>query len=362
MIYREYGKTGKQVSLLGFGGMRFESIDDRSKCVELMVEAAEGGINYFDTAPAYFGTKSEEVFGEGLAELRARNLPYYLATKTFTSEPAAIRAEIEAQLTRLKVDVIDFYHIWCITDLANWEVRKKNGVLDTFRQLKEEGLIRHICVSSHLTGDQIKVLLLEGVFEGVLFGYSAYNYRTRAAAFDAVRSEKLGCVIMNPLGGGIIPQHPELFQGLITRPDETVTQAALRFLFAHPEISSALVGFANSAQLKEALTVANDSTTLSPSQLEEIKKRVTNSFEGVCTGCGYCDDCPEGIPIPKLMDAWNQKIFANKDSAITDRLKWHWSLSKDVAGKCISCGQCETACTQHLPIIERLAAIAQLPV
>ncbi|TFG58583.1 MAG: aldo/keto reductase, partial [Spirochaetales bacterium] len=221
MIYREYGKTGKKVSLLGFGGMRFQAVDDHDACVGMMVEAAEGGVNYFDTAPAYFGIKSEIVFGKGLKELRRRGLPYYCSTKTFAAEDKKIRNELDAQLKRLGVDSVDFYHVWCITDLPGWDKRKKSGVLQTFRKLKEEGLIKHVCVSSHLIGDEIKSLLMEGVFEGVLFGYSAYNFRTRQAAFDAIVKNNLGCVIMNPLGGGIIPQHPEMFEFLKTGNDET---------------------------------------------------------------------------------------------------------------------------------------------
>ncbi|MDP3179084.1 MAG: aldo/keto reductase, partial [Spirochaetaceae bacterium] len=210
MIYRNYGKTGERVSALGFGGMRFGAIDDVDACVEMMVKAAEGGVNYFDTAPDYFGVKSEMVFGAGLAELKRRGLPYLISTKTFKSEESAIRAEIEAQLSRLGVDAIDFYHVWCITGLPEWEQRKRSGVIEAFRKLKAEGLVRHICVSSHLIGDEIKELLQEEVFEGVLFGYSAYNFKTRRAAFDAIRSRGLGCVVMNPLGGGVIPEHPEL--------------------------------------------------------------------------------------------------------------------------------------------------------
>jgi aryl-alcohol dehydrogenase-like predicted oxidoreductase len=153
----------------------------------MMVAAAEGGINYFDTAPGYFDGKSETVFGKGFAELRRRNLPYYAATKTFASTESGIRREIEAQLKRLDVPTIDFYHIWSITALENWQKRKNDGVLTAFRKLKEEGLIRHICVSSHLARDEIKILLMEELFEGLLFGYSFYNFRTRQAAFDVIR-------------------------------------------------------------------------------------------------------------------------------------------------------------------------------
>ncbi|MFA6507148.1 MAG: aldo/keto reductase [Treponemataceae bacterium] len=359
MLYRPYGKTEKMVSLLGFGGMRFSDIDNRDACIRAMVTAAEGGVNYFDTAPAYFGTKSEEVFGEGLAEIKRRGMPYYLSTKTFKSTPAEIRKEIEDQLKRLKVDSIDFYHIWCLTNLPNWQERKNNGVLDEFRKLKEEGLIKHICVSSHLIGDEIKELLMEGVFEGVLFGYSAYNFKTREAAFDAIRAKGLGAVVMNPLGGGIIPQHPELFGFLKRDPKESVVEAALRFLWDHEDISVTLVGFGNENEVKDALKAMDGYRPRTAAELAALKTHPEASFEGICTGCGYCDDCPQGIQIPRFMDSYNQQLLTPDPNAIASRLKNHWNVPIAQAADCIECGQCEEACTQHLPIIARLKEIAQ---
>jgi predicted aldo/keto reductase-like oxidoreductase len=359
MIYRDYGRTGKKVSLLGFGGMRFQHIDNHEECAKMMVQAAEGGVTYFDTAPGYFEGKSETVFGKGFAELRKRNLPYYAATKTFKTTEDGIRKELEAQLKRLDIPAVDFYHIWCITNLGNWEERKKDGILNTFRKLKEEGLIRHICVSSHLIQDEIETLLMEGVFEGVLFGYSAYNYRTRDKAFNAIRAKKLGAVVMNPLGGGIIPEHPELF-GFIMREGESSIEAGLRFLWDHRDITVTLVGFRSKEDIAEALKAMEAYRPRTEEELARLKAQATTSFEGICTGCAYCDDCPQDIAIPRFMDAYNQKLLKkNGDAAIKDRLFLHWSISSAEAGKCIACGQCESACTQHLPIIERLAYIAK---
>jgi predicted aldo/keto reductase-like oxidoreductase len=358
MIYREYGQTGKKVSLLGFGGMRFENVDDHDECVRMMLTAAEGGINYFDTAPGYFETRSETVFGKAFAEMRKRNLPFFAASKTFQSTEDGIRREIDEQLKRLNISTIDFYHIWCITNLNNWESRKKDGILQTFRKLKEEGLIRHICISSHLISNEIKTLLMEGVFEGVLFGYSAYNFKTRQAAFDAIKEKKLGAVIMNPLGGGVIPQHPELFN-FIRREGESVTAAALRFLWDHTEITNTLVGFDTMEHLTEALKAMKGYTPRTQAELNEVKSKASASFEGICTGCAYCDNCPQGIPIPKYMDAYNQKLLdKDSDDPIGNRLKWHWNLERADAGKCTDCGQCEEACTQHIEIIKRLKEIA----
>jgi predicted aldo/keto reductase-like oxidoreductase len=358
MLYREYGKTGKKVSVIGFGGMRFAAIDDREACVRMMVEAANGGINYFDTAPMYFGTRSEEVFGEGFRELARRNLPFYCATKTMKSTAKEIRKEIDAQLKRLGRKTIDFYHVWCIATLDEWKKRKRNGVLASFRSLKEEGLVRHICVSNHLIGDEIKTLLMEDIFEGVLFGYSAYNFNSRGKAFETIASRDLGCVVMNPLGGGIIPQNPALFDFIRTRPDETVVEAALRFLLSHERITCALVGFSTLNEVKEALRAVEGFAPVPAAAIARMKKKLGAAFADLCTGCQYCDNCPEGIPIPRLMEAYNHKKLYGTDKALLERLSWHWDLKPEEAGKCTGCGQCEKLCTQHLPIVERMADIA----
>jgi predicted aldo/keto reductase-like oxidoreductase len=111
--------------------------------------------------------------------------------------------------------------------------------------------------------------------------------------------------------------------------------------------------------LDEALRAMEGYKPRTPAELEETKAKAPASFEGICTGCAYCDDCPQGIPIPQYMDTYNQKLLdKNAKDPIGDRLKWHWSLDRAGAAKCVSCGRCEEACTQHINIIERLKEIA----
>ena len=359
MVYREYGSTGKKVSLLGFGGMRFGNIDNPDECVRMMVTAAQGGVNYFDTAPAYFGIKSETVFSKGFAELRRLKLPYFCATKTSKSTEKSIRGEIEAQLKRLDIPAIDFYHMWCITSLEDWQARKKDGVIDAFIKLKEEGLIRHICISSHLMGGRIEELLMEGIFEGVLFGYSALDFKAREAAFNAVKAKNLGAVIMNPLGGGVIPQHPQRF-AFLNKGSTGIVPAALSFLWDHKDITVTLVGFQSETQVKETLDALNAYKPRSEKELEALKAAAPASLEGICTGCGYCDNCPQGIPVPRFMDVYNQKLLDNKAtmSSIKFRMSAHWDIDAKTAGECTACGQCEKDCTQHIRIIDWLGEIA----
>lgn len=340
--------------------MRFGAIDDRETSVALVVEAAKAGVNYFDTAPGYFGMKSEETMGDAFKEMRRLGLPFYCATKTGRSKPDEIRKEIEAQLTRLGLDSIDFYHMWCVNTLQNWRDRKQNGVIEAFLRLKEEGLIKHICVSSHLIGDDIQELLREEVFEGVLFGYSAFTFPFREPAFKVIAERNLGAVVMNPLGGGVIPDHPELFDFIKTQPDETVVEAALRFLFAHDRISTALVGFRHQEDLRGALKALDGYQPIAAETIEGMRGSVGEAFQDLCTGCRYCDDCPEQVPIPELMDAYNLRRLYRDDKKVLGRLAWHWNIPVEAAAKCIECGQCEDACTQHLEIVERLKELAAL--
>lgn len=358
MIYTEYGSTGIEVSAIGFGGMRFDSPQDIDSNAALVKAAYDAGINYFDTAPAYCEDKSEEICGAALKEmLKTRaDKPFYVATKSMKTEPGLVRQEFEKSLKRLNLEYIDFYHFWCIITLDEYNLRKKNGVLTEFEKLKDEGLIKHICISTHLPGTDIEKVLADYPFEGVLLGYSAMNFAYRDKGLDAAAKSNKGVVVMNPLGGGIIPQNPDLFNFVKTQEDETAVQAALRFLINDDRINVALVGFSSKQHLAEAIAAVDGFKPIPSEAIAKIRAGVKESFDQLCTGCQYCDKCPEGIPVPKMMDAYNHQMLSGKALDMVDRLHLHWGvdLEDNYLDKCTKCGICEEACTQRLPIQERL--------
>ena len=83
-------------------------------------------------------------------------------------------------------------------------------------------------------------------------------------------------------------------------------------------------------------------------------------MDELCTGCGYCLTCPEGVPIPKFMETYNLKLLGEDEQTMLSRMSAHWAITPEQAGACTLCGACEEACTQHLPIRERLAELADL--
>jgi len=340
--------------------MRFENPEDIEAEAETVLHAYKQGVNYFDTAPGYCKDKSEEIFAAAIKQMEPGS--YYVSTKCGRANGEELTRSLEKSLKRLGLERINFFHIWCVVTLEEWAERKSGGAVGAALKAKDQNLIEHLCISSHLPGHQLREVLEEGYFEGVTLGYSAINFPYRAEALDAAAEMNLGVVTMNPLGGGLIPQHPEIFNHLRQPGDNSVVAAALRFNISHSAITGALVGFSSKQQVDEAVAAVENFQPYDEQTLADIKQNIHASFDNLCTGCGYCLPCPQGVDIPRLMDAYNMKILAGgDDQQITDRLKWHWDMKPSAAKACSLCGECEKKCTQHLPICNRMEEIANLP-
>ena len=358
MWKKKYGKTGKEISVIAFGGMRFAQPEDLDASAEVVHHAVARGINYLDTAPYYCNDKSEEIFGRAIKTMPRDS--FYISTKCGMAKADELQQSLEKSLKRLNVDYIDFFHIWCLLRPDQLGERIAGGAVPAALKAKEQGLIKHLVVSTHLGGEDIAKVLDSGHFEGITLGYNALNFPFRSKGIEAAARHNVGVVTMNPLGGGLIQRNAQRLDFLKGPADKDVTQAALRFIISQPAITAALVGFANKQEVDEAVAAATGFTPYAADHVEKLKSHITANFEGFCTGCGYCLPCPSDVEIPKLMDAFNNKILEGKDDAITNRLKWHWGLAPDAAAACLQCGDCEDRCTQHLPIRQRLEAIASM--
>lgn len=364
MYYKQYGDTDMRVSAIGMGAMRYNEADIKagnlSKCAEVALYAHEKGINFFDSAPFYCDDKSEEITGLALSQLPRNS--FYVSSKVnmgtldgkFT--PDRFRKRLENSLKRLKVDYLDFYYLWCMLDLNSFQ-KQFDTLYSSFEAAKKDGLIRNITFSSHMQGNQLEEVIGTGAFKGMLIGYNALNYRFRQAGISAAHKKGMGIVVMNPLGGGLIPNNPRVFEYLTEGTDLSVPQAALRFVASHKEITVALCGFTSKEHVEDAVKAAENLAEKPAAELYKEYESKGMALNNLCTGCSYCKNCPQEIDIPKFMDAYNEKILGNR---IEDRLKWHWGIPASKAAECIKCGQCETLCTQHLPIMDRLGEIALL--
>ncbi|MEI6845720.1 MAG: aldo/keto reductase, partial [Candidatus Firestonebacteria bacterium] len=212
MKYKEYGKTGKKISVIGFGGMRFVKSGetyDLDKCAAVVRKASELGVNYFDTAPYYNEDVSELILGRAF---KAMPNPFYISTKSAATDGLELRKQLETSLKRFNVPKINFFHIWTIKSLAEYKERmKKGGAYEAALQAKKEGLIEHLVFSTHCSGEEIESIVKDGVFEGVTLGYNILNFPFRQKGIRAAYEHGMGVAVMNPLSGGIIPKKAEIF-------------------------------------------------------------------------------------------------------------------------------------------------------
>ena len=370
MIYNEYGKIGVQVSTVGFGGMRFDTSKSDVANAELLLYAHSKGINYFDTAPEYCQDHSEDIFGVALKQMTDVRDQIYVSTKGMpqSSDTAdKARKAVEKSLKRLNVDRIDFYHVWCVRKMAQYEsAMKKGGQYEGLAKCKDEGLINNIVISTHLPGGQIRKIIEKNEFEGVLLGVNILNFPYRWDGVQAACDAGLGVVAMNPLAGGIIPKYQKQL-AFLASDNETPTEAAIRFCVSCPQITVALVGFTTKAHIDMACRIAENCEPFTQADIDRVRKHVSKNMDSLCTGCGYCmnDLCPQNIPIAGYMQTYNEKLLHHEtNKGMIDRIKFQheWGYVADRkadAADCIECGECEQVCTQHLNIVERLAEIAE---
>ena len=363
MYYKPLGKTGKQVSAVSFGGMRFKKEEYEKgpeKCADIVLRARELGVNYFDTAPGYCDDNSEIIVGHAIKQMKDKP---YVSTKcglwnATTAEEAYAR--IHKSLGRLNVDKITVYNMWCIKTMDEYrEMVKPGGIYDGIRRARDEGLIEHICCSIHIDGKGLSEIVADGRVESVTLGYNALNFAYRREGVKACHDAGLGVVIMNPLGGGMIPRHEDKFSFLKSSPDESIVHAALRFLIGQKEISAALPGPSSIAELEECIAAADREYKVTEEMLTALSGKLQSELNTLCTGCAYCDECPTDVPVPRLLDSYNEYILKGDYEAIAGRLNGHWGVDPATAKNCIECGRCEALCTQKLPIMARLAEIAE---
>lgn len=364
MLYKIYGKTGKKVSAVGFGGMRFNESKTLEENAELVRYANKKGINYFDTAPGYCNDTSELIFGEAFKDMPG---DFYVSTKgmptTFDTAEKAVDA-VKKSIERLGVKKIDFYHIWCIRKSDHYDLAMKpGGQYDGLIQCQKEGLIDHIVLSSHQPGNEVKTILEDEKIDGILLGVNILNFPYRWEAVETAYNMGYGVVAMNPLSGGAIPTH-EKELAFLTNGNETATEAALRFVISCPQITIALNGFTTKEHIDTACRIADEAEPFTDKEIKAIADKVGVSMNEACTGCGYCTMCPQGIAIPSFLQFYNEKhVFHKSDEDMKDSLSgaYEWGVlagKKGTPANCTACGLCEEECTQHLPIIKRLAEIS----
>ena len=373
MLTRRNEKNGDELSILGFGCMRFpmkgNSIDE-TRSIKMIRDSIDQGINYFDTAYFYHNGKSESLLGEALTGgyrekvKLATKLPPFLVSKL-----EGAKKIFQTQCTKLKTNYIDYYLLHMLTDKATFDRMAAIGVMEWLEQLKKEGTIRNIGFSFHGSKKDFEEILKAYPWDFCQIQYNYLDENNQATKSGLMLAGSMGIpvIIMEPLRGGkLVNNLPQQVIKEFKSYDEKRTPAewALRWIWNHPEVTVILSGMSDEEQIKENIRIASDAKANSLS-LEEL--RVFDRVKAVmlektkipCTACAYCMPCPAGVNIPGCFSAYNDKYLLGDKRIRFKYMQTLGMLSKQpaYASMCKDCGKCEHHCPQKIEIRKQLKTV-----
>jgi len=381
MLYRKLGKSGLNVSILGFGAMRLpiqggsqspldrfnpNKLVDEEETIKMIEYAIGQGVNYFDTAYIYHGGKSELALGKALKGHRHKVI---LATKLPVMQ--ITRREdfdrfLDEQLKRLDTDDLDVHLLHGLRRQA-WAQMKELGVLKFLDQIQSDGRVRSVGFSFH---DDVRIFKeivdsYDWMLCQIQYNYYDEDYQAGREGLTYAVSKGLGVVVMEPLRGGKLTSPiPEEIQALWDSAEVKRTPAewGLRWVWNHSEVSVVLSGMSSMNQVMENIKLANDGNPHSLSRKElSLIHRVKETYQKMlkidCTGCAYCMPCEKGVSVPAIFSMYND-LFVFKAATDVNVIFYNMMLSPEQrASNCTECGECEEKCPQQIKIREGLKAV-----
>ena len=358
MNYRK-DKYGNELSMLGFGCMRFPA--DKAEAEREVLYAIDQGVNYFDTAYIYPG--NESALGEILHKNNAREkvriatkLPHYLIKSV-----DGLEKMFQEQLKRLKTDYVDYYLMHMLSDIAAWERLREMGIEGWLKEKQACGQIRQVGFSYHGNTDAFCALLDCYDWDFCMVQYNYMDEHTQAGRRGVQYAHKKGLpvMIMEPLRGGkLVSRLPEEAKKIFAahHPQHTPAQWAFRWLWNQKEVTCVLSGMNSGAMVRENIETActaqvGDLGENEEKMLKNVVAAINAKMKVGCTGCSYCMPCSRHVDIPGTFAAYNARYSESKFWAVVEYIKCTaLRRTNTAASNCIGCGLCEKHCPQHIAI------------
>jgi predicted aldo/keto reductase-like oxidoreductase len=402
-------EPGRQLSMLGFGCMRFPILgQDTSRIDETLSEklidyAYRHGVNYFDTAEMYMGGNSQAFVGKALQKYPRES--FYIVDKMPGFAPFVkclddAKRIFQAQLDKCRTAYFDNYLCHSLRDIASFkEVYERCGVLDYLKSERDKGRIRHLGFSFHGDTKDLEYYLGLGgwdcvqlmincidwndkdgknssVAEGIGFAWG--KIQPAGTHYRMAEAARLPILVMEPLRGGrLVTLNSSATRRLReAEPGASVASWGLRFVASLPAVAVTLSGMSRFSDVIDNVKTMADFRPMTDGErktlaaaLEDFKKQKTIS----CTACRYCMPCKYGIDIPGVFKVFNDaagegELGPNGDGAgISDALKQKFLVCYNNsvaplanASHCIGCGKCKRSCPQGLDIPKEMQKIEDL--
>lgn len=402
MTYRT-NLHGEQVSLLGYGCMRWptrkdengKSVLDQETINQLVDYAMEHGVNYFDTSPAYCKGESERATGIALS--RHPRDKYFIATKLSNFSPStwsreASMAMYQNSFKELQVDYIDYMLLHGIgmgnDAMKEFEARYiDNGMLEFLLEERKAGRIRNLGFSYHGDIRVFDYLLSRNDYYQWDFVQIQLNYldwhhakeinrrNTNAEyLYQELEKRHIPAIIMEPLLGGRLSKvHDHIVARFKQRePDRSVASWAFRFAGSFPGVLTVLSGMTYMDHLQDNLTSYCPLQPLTDEEfgfLYETANLMMQYPSIPCNDCKYCMPCPYGIDIPAILLHYNKCVnegnlpeSSQAENYREARRAFLVGYDRSVprlrqASHCIGCRQCEPHCPQNIRIAREMQRI-----
>ncbi len=326
MRYVILGKTGLEVSEVGFGGIPIIRLTT-AEAVTVLRRAYDRGITLFDTANVYLD--SEEKMGLAFDGIRSRLV---LATKTVKRDRAGAEADIDLSLQRLRTDYIDLFQIHQLSLESDYQAATgPNGALEAVFRARQAGKIRHIGVTSHSI-EMAARLVRTGLFSTVQFPFNFIESKPVEELHPVARQENMGILAMKPFGGGALDN----------------AELCFKFLRRFSDVIP-LPGFDAVEQVDQIATIYKTENEVLPEDLTAMERYRTELGQRFCRRCEYCQPCEQGV---KITAAMGYPIIVRRMSYA--KAAGFAAKTMESVRNCIECGECVKRCPYNLPIPEML--------
>ena len=374
MLYRELGNTGLKVSEIGLGCEGFLGKDER-ECDRMFSLAFERGVNCMDLYspnPELHKAVGRAVAAHGVHLVLQAHLctvwknGQYMATRNL----AEVKTSFEKMMQNLGTERVDIGMIHYVDSEETWNKVISDGILDYAKQLKREGRIGHIGMSSHnplvalkaVESGEIEVLmfsvnpcydLLPGdedvnkLFEENSYSKPLFNIDpVREKLYETCQRRGVGITVMKVFGGGDLLTDDSPAGKALTVPQ------CIHYALTRPAVSAVFAGAHTEAELAASLRYEEaDEAERDYAAVFATFPKI--SWQGHCMYCGHCAPCPKGIEVASVTKFLN---LAKAQKAVPETVREHYNALRAHAGDCIACGVCEKRCPFGVRIIENMKA------
>lgn len=268
---RVLGKTGKMLSMIGFGGIVVMDATTE-QAASRVKEAIDYGINYFDVAPSY--GNAEEMLGPALEPYRE---DVFLACKTGERKREGARRELEQSLKYLRTDHLDLYQLHAVTTMEDVDtIFGENGALETFKEARDEGKVKYLGFSAHSV--EAAMALMEGFdFDTILFPVNFatwYSGNFGPQVLQKASEKEMGILALKAMAWRNWEEGEERTNSKTwykPLPDRKQAREGLRFTLSHPVTAAIPPGHEDLFSM--ALELAAKFKPMKSNEIEAIKKK-----------------------------------------------------------------------------------------